>query len=93
MYDDFAISRILGKINHGRKRKVEDGSDVVETAAVYDVMIGRVVDKLTDEPLERVVIRIPDTDIMTDTDSDGEFYIDEIPAGVYSVSFIKKASF
>jgi Carboxypeptidase regulatory-like domain len=88
-YDDFAVSRILGKINHGRKKKVSEGESEVEVA-VYDVMIGKVVDKLTDEPLENAVVRISGTDIMTDTDSDGEFYIDEIPAGVYSVSFSKK---
>jgi Carboxypeptidase regulatory-like domain len=88
-YDDFAVSRILGKINHGRKKKVSEGESEVEVA-VYDVMIGRVVDKLTDSPLENAVVRILGTEIMTDTDSDGELYIDEIPAGVYSVSFSKK---
>jgi Carboxypeptidase regulatory-like domain len=87
--DDFTICRILGKINHGRKKKVSEGESEVEVE-VYDVMIGKVVDKLTDEPLENAVVRILGTDIMTDTDGDGEFYIDEIPAGVYSVSFSKK---
>jgi Carboxypeptidase regulatory-like domain len=89
-HDDFAISRILGKINHGRKKKVSEDESEVEIA-VYDVMIGKVVDKLTDEPLENAVVRILGTETMTDTDSDGEFYIDEIPAGVYSVSFSKKS--
>jgi len=87
--DDFTICRILGKINHGRKKKVSEGESEVEVA-VYDVMIGKVVDKMTDEPLGNAVVRILGTDIMTDTDSDGEFYIDEIPAGVYSVSFSRK---
>ena len=30
MYDDFAISRILGKTNHGKKRKVEEFSVILE---------------------------------------------------------------
>jgi Carboxypeptidase regulatory-like domain len=88
-YDDFAVSRILGKINHGRKKQAEEESGE-ETSPIYDVMIGRVTDKLTDSPLENAVVRISGTEIMTDTDSDGEFYIDEIPSGVYSVSFSKK---
>ncbi len=89
-YDDFSISNLKGRINHGRKKKVEEGGGE-EEEAIYDVLIGRVTDKTTDAPLENVVVRIEGTSIMVDTDSDGEFYIDEIPAGVYTVSFTKKA--
>jgi Carboxypeptidase regulatory-like domain len=89
-YSDFSVNKILGQINHGRKKQVEDDGSETETAAVYDVMIGRVTDKATDDSLEDVVVRIEGTSIMADTDSDGEFYIDEIPAGVYTVSFSKR---
>ena len=77
-------------MNHGRKKQVaEDGSET-ETAAIYDVLIGRVRNKINDEVLDDVVVRIEGTSIMADTDEDGEFYIDEIPAGVYTISFAKK---
>jgi Carboxypeptidase regulatory-like domain len=88
-FDDFTVSRILRKINHVVKKKKVVGESE-EEVMVYDVLIGKLVDKTTDAPLEMVVVRIVGTDIMTDTDGDGEFYIDEIPAGVYSVSFSKK---
>jgi Carboxypeptidase regulatory-like domain len=89
-YDDFSVSNLLGRMNHGRKKQIaEDGSET-ETAAVYDVMIGRVTNKINDEVLEDVVVRIEGANIMADTDEDGEFYIDEIPAGVYTISFAKK---
>jgi len=91
-YDDFSITNLLGRMNHGRKKQIaEDGSET-EIAAVYDVMIGKLTDKTTDEPLENAVVRIEGTSIMVDTDSDGEFYLDEIPAGVYTISF-KKVGF
>jgi Carboxypeptidase regulatory-like domain len=89
-YGDFSVNNLLGRINHGRKKKVEDDGSETEVAPVYDVMIGTVTDKATDEVLENVVVRIEGTNIMVDTDDDGEFYIDEIPAGVYTVSFKKK---
>jgi len=89
-FSDFSVSKILAQINHGRRRKVDDDGGVKEVAAVYDVMIGKVTDKLTDEPLESVVVRLEGTEIMVDTDEDGEFYLDEIPSGVYTVSFSKR---
>jgi CarboxypepD_reg-like domain len=90
-YSDFSISHILGQMNHGRKKKKEDGSEEGgEEVSVYDVMIGKVTDKTTDDALENVVVRLEGTSIMADTDDDGEFYIDEIPTGIYTVSFSKK---
>jgi hypothetical protein len=44
---------------------------------------------MTDVPIEGVVVKLQGTNFMTDTDSDGEFYMDEIPTGVYSVEFTK----
>jgi Carboxypeptidase regulatory-like domain len=88
-YDDFSISNLKGRINHGRKKKPEDEGGE-ETAPIYDVMIGRVTDKMTDEPLENVVVRLEGTEVMIDTDEEGEFYLDEIPSGVYTVSFSKR---
>jgi Carboxypeptidase regulatory-like domain len=88
-YDDFSISNLKGRINHGRKKKSEeDGGE--ETAPIYDVLIGRVTDKMTDVALEDVVVRLEGTEIMIDTDEEGEFYLDEIPSGVYTVSFSKR---
>jgi Carboxypeptidase regulatory-like domain len=88
-YSDFSVSHILGQINHGRKKTAEN-SEEEEGSPIYDVMTGRVTDKLTDDSLADVVVRIEGSDIMVDTDEDGEFYIDEIPAGVYTVSFAKR---
>ena len=90
-YDDFSLMNIVGRINHGRKKKPEEdeGGGSAESA-VYDVIIGKVTDKMTDEPLENVVVRLEGTEIMVDTDEDGEFYLDEVPEGVYSVSFSKR---
>jgi Carboxypeptidase regulatory-like domain len=88
-FSDFSVSKILGQINHGRKKKVVDDVEG-EVAPVYDVMIGKVTDKMTDEPLENVVVRLEGTEIMVDTDEDGEFYLDDIPSGVYTVSFSKR---
>ncbi len=85
-YSDFSVNKILGQINHGRKKKVEDDGSETETAAVYDVMIGRVTDKATDDALEDVVVRIERTSIMADTDSDGEFYIDVLLVFILLVS-------
>jgi hypothetical protein len=87
-YDDFSVNKILANINHGRKKKADD-SVSGEEEAVYDVMIGRVVDKLSDVPIEGVVVKLEGTGVMTDTDGDGEFYLDELSAGVYSVQFTK----
>jgi hypothetical protein len=89
-YDDFSVNNILGRMNHGRKKIVEEDGSETETEAVYDVMIGKVINKINDEALEDVVVRIEGTNIMADTDEDGEFYIDEIPAGIYTISFSKK---
>jgi Carboxypeptidase regulatory-like domain len=88
-YDDFSVSKILANINHGRKKQIDDGTGNGEEVAVYDVMIGRVVDKLSDVPIEGVVVKLEGTSVMTDTDSDGEFYMDELDAGVFSVLFTK----
>jgi Carboxypeptidase regulatory-like domain len=88
-YDDFSLNNLIGRINHGRKKQIaEDGES--EVAPIYDVIIGRVTDKISDEPLENVVVRLEGTEIMIDTDEDGEFYLDEVPKGVYSVSFSKR---
>ncbi len=89
-YANFSLNNILGRINHGRKKKPEEdeGGGIVETP-IYDVIIGRVTDKMSDEPLENVVVRLEGTEIMVDTDEDGEFYLDEVPKGVYTVSFSK----
>ena len=89
-YDDFSLNNILGRINHGRKKKPEEdeGGGIAETA-IYDVIIGRVTDKMSDDALEDVVVRLEGTEIMVDTDEDGEFYLDEVPKGVYTVSFSK----
>jgi Carboxypeptidase regulatory-like domain len=87
-YNDFSVNHILGQINHERKKKIEEGDD--DVAPVYDVIIGRVTDKMTDDALENVVVRLEGTEIMIDTDEDGEFYLDEIPSGVYTVSFSKR---
>jgi Carboxypeptidase regulatory-like domain len=89
-YDDFSVNHILSQINHGRKKSPEENDGGSETAPVYDVMIGRITDKMTDEPLEDVVVRLEGTEIMVDTDEEGEFYLDEIPSGVYTVSFSKR---
>jgi hypothetical protein len=88
-YDDFSVTHILSQINHGRKKQKDD-DDGGETAPVYDVMIGRVTDKITDLPLEDAVVRLEGTEIMVDTDEEGEFYLDEIPSGVYTISFSKR---
>jgi Carboxypeptidase regulatory-like domain len=90
-YDDFSLNNILGRINHGRKKKPEEdeGGGGVESS-IYDVIIGRVTDKITDDALENVVVRLEGTEIMVDTDEDGEFYLDEVPTGVYSISFSKR---
>jgi Carboxypeptidase regulatory-like domain len=88
-YDDFSVNKILANINHGRKKQIDDGSGNGEEVAVYDVMIGRVVDKLSDVPIEGVVVKLEGTNVMTDTDSDGEFYMDELASGVFSVLFTK----
>jgi Carboxypeptidase regulatory-like domain len=89
-YDDFSLNNILGRINHGRKKKPdEDEGGGGTEASIYDVIIGRVTDKITDEPLENVVVRLEGTEIMVDTDDEGEFYLDEVPSGVYSISFSK----
>jgi len=88
-YDDFSINKILANINHGRKKQIDDGSGNGEEEPVYDVMIGRVVDKLSDVPIEDVVVKLEGTNVMTDTDGDGEFYMDELASGVFSVLFTK----
>jgi CarboxypepD_reg-like domain len=89
-YANFSLNNILGRINHGRKKKLEEdeGGGAAESA-IYDVIIGSVTDKISDEPLENVVVRLEGTEIMVDTDEDGEFYLDEVPSGVYSISFSK----
>jgi CarboxypepD_reg-like domain len=48
-----------------------------------------VTDKITDDALENVVVRLEGTEIMIDTDEDGEFYLDDVSKGVYTVSFSK----
>ena len=89
-YDDFSINSIKANINHGRKRKTGDDNNNGEVdTPIYDVMLGKIYDKITDQPLENVVVRIEGTEIITETDEDGEFYIDEIPKGIYTVSFAK----
>jgi Carboxypeptidase regulatory-like domain len=89
-YDDFSINNILGRINHGRNKKTEEEEEETPSeSAIYDVIIGKVTDKMTDQPLENVVVRLEGTEIMVDTDEDGEFYLDEVPSGVYTVSFSK----
>jgi Carboxypeptidase regulatory-like domain len=45
---------------------------------------------MSDDALENVVVRLEGTEIMIDTDEDGEFYLDEVPKGVYTVSFSKR---
>jgi Carboxypeptidase regulatory-like domain len=89
-FSDFSVSKILGQINHGRKKKVADDGGETDVAPVYDVMIGTVTDKTTDGGLEDAVVRIEGANIMADTDEDGEFYIEDIPAGVYTISFKKR---
>lgn len=89
-YSDFSVSKILGQINHGRKKQVADDGEETEVSPVYDVMIGTVTDKTTDDGLENVVVRVEGTSSMVDTDEEGEFYIENIPAGIYTISFKKK---
>jgi Carboxypeptidase regulatory-like domain len=88
-YDEFSVAHVLGRINHGRKKKPEEDESGGTETAIYDVIIGRVTDKITDDALENVVVRLEGTEIMVDTDEDGEFYLDEVPSGVYTVSFSK----
>jgi Carboxypeptidase regulatory-like domain len=89
-YDEFSVLHLKGRINHKRKNVGEKEEDSVVMDEVSGVVSGRVTDKTTDGPLERVVVRILGGKIMVDTDSDGEFYIDGVAVGVYSVSFTKK---
>jgi CarboxypepD_reg-like domain len=77
IYDNPTIKRVNGVGDGG-----VDGN-------VYDVVLGQVFDKISDEPIEGVLVRLEGTDIVTDSEVDGEFYIDEIPSGVYTVSFTK----
>ncbi len=87
-YDDFSVNKILANINHGRKKEKEEGGNG-EEEPIYDVMIGRVVDKLTDIPIEGVVVKLEGAGVMTDTDGDGEFYMDKLASGVFSILFTK----
>ncbi len=86
-YQDYLNARNIYD-NPTRKRVAGVGDGGVD-GDVYDVVLGQVFDKTTDEPIEGVLVRLEGTEIVTDTEVDGEFYIDEIPTGVYSVSFTK----
>jgi len=86
-YQDYINARNI--YDNPTIKRVEGVGDGGVDGNVYDVVLGQVFDKTTDEPLGGVLVRLEGTEIVTDSEVDGEFYIDEIPTGVYTVSFTK----
>lgn len=56
-------------------------------AEAFGILTGRIVDKQTGEPLIGVTVMIGQTGKGTSSDLDGTYFIDDIPSGIYSVTF------
>ncbi len=69
--------------------EVMDAVDLDELDASEGRIVGRVVDKDTGAPLSGVAILLEGSDFGTVTDADGAYRIEDAPAGVYTLSFIK----
>lgn len=50
-------------------------------------MTGTVTDKISNETLPGVEVRVKGTDIVTYTNFDGNFFLPELPAGTYTLEF------
>jgi outer membrane receptor protein involved in Fe transport len=59
---------------------------VLLLAGTTGKIAGIVLDKKTDEPIPGATIRIEGMNIVTQTDSDGEYFIINLPAGTYTVT-------
>lgn len=55
------------------------------TAVMF--VTGNVTDKSSNESLAGVEVRVKGTNIVTYTDFDGNFYLPELPKGVYTLEF------
>lgn len=69
--------------------EVMDAVDLDELDASEGRIVGRVVDKDTGAPVSGVAILLEGSDFGTVTDADGAYRIEDAPAGVYTLSFIK----
>lgn len=61
-------------------------SNSIASAGVTGRLTGKVIDKMTREPLAGATVRINGTQLETSTDANGEFYFIAVDAGTYAVS-------
>jgi iron complex outermembrane recepter protein len=60
-------------------------SPAFSTNTVLSDIKGKVIDADSQEPLEDIEVRLEDTDKSAVTDSEGEFVIEDLPAGTHTV--------
>lgn len=104
-YNKYSVSHMLRRLNHGMtKRKgkavvVDDvGIDAVKVSAAVvesynevedNVLVGRVLNGVNDDGVVGVEVRLDGGDVVGVTNVNGEFYIDGVMDGVYSLWFGK----
>ena len=65
-----------------RHAKKSNGEVIEEEAGILS---GMVTDKADEMPIQGAIVKLTGTDYKTETDSDGEYLFDSLPAGTYTV--------
>lgn len=75
-YREYAAVRNLNK---PRRRRTKTGKEIADVT-------GTVINASTQAPVAMAILSLPDLGLMTETDEDGCYAFDELPAGTYSLS-------
>ena len=65
-----------------RHAKNSKGEVTEEEAAILSGMVS---DKADEMPIAGAIVKLAGTDYQTETDSDGEYLFDSLPAGIYTI--------
>ena len=78
-YNAYVAARNSMPKRHAKK----SNGDVMEDEA--GLLTGMVTDKADEMPIQGAIVKLTGTDYKTETDSDGEYLFDSLPAGTYTV--------
>ena len=79
VYNAYVAARNSMPKRHAKK----SNGEVMEDEA--GVLTGMVTDKADEMPIQGAIVKLTGTDYKTETDSDGEYLFDSLPAGTYTV--------